>query len=213
MGFAEVFVERLRGLAFDNVFNPYTDTCPSADLPGAPEQRRETLRSVIEAAEARGVNDMWIGRDLGHKGGRRTGLAFTDDAALAAHCARWGVRATQPTRGWVTETTASAVWQALKGLRADVFLWNVFPLHPHEPGAPLSNRKHSREEGEAGKELLEALIAALKPERLIAVGNDAHDAVKGLTNSRDVRRVRHPSYGGKPQFLSEVRGLYSEVAP
>ena len=61
--------------------------------------------------------------------------------------------------------------------------------------------------------MLEALIAALKPERLIAVGNDAHDAVKGLTNSLDVRKVRHPSHGGKPQFLSEVRGLYPRVAP
>lgn len=211
MGFADDFVRKLQGLTFDNVFNPYADTCPTADLPGAPERRSETLLSVIEAAQRQDVREMWIGRDLGHRGGRRTGLPFTDDARLTVHCERWGVPVRPATHDWVTEPTASAVWQALDPIRTPVFLWNVFPLHPHDPGSPLSNRSHSREEREAGVRLLNELLAAFRPRRLVAIGNDAYGAVKGLADEVDVRLVRHPSHGGRPQFLWGIRGLHPEV--
>lgn len=212
MGFPDDFVERLQGLTFDNVFNPYADTCPSADLPDAPAIRSATLLSVIEAAQWQEVREMWIGRDLGHRGGRRTGLPFTDDANLAVHCERWGVPARRSTRDWVAESTASVVWQALDRIGTPVFLWNVFPLHPHEPGSPFSNRSHSRVEREAGQRLLNELLAAFRPRRLVAIGQDAYGAVKGLVDDIEVRLVRHPSHGGKPQFLSGIRELHPEAA-
>ncbi len=212
MGFADDFVDGLKGLKFPDVFNPYSDTCPGADLQDAPERRSEALRSLIRAAQEHGVDDLWIGRDLGHKGGRRTGLAFTDDAHLARHCERWGIPVIRPTRGWVTEATASAIWQALDPIRTPVFLWNVFPLHPHGPGAPFSNRRHGPQEGHVGRELLVELIAALQPLRLIAIGGDAHRAVKALAGGLEVHGVRHPSFGGTQLFLAGIRKLYGRSA-
>ena len=44
----------------------------------------------------------------------------------------------------VAERTATVTWQVLRHLRRPVFLWNVFPLHPHASGGPLPNRCHSR---------------------------------------------------------------------
>ena len=212
MGFAEGYVNRLQGLKFNDAFNPYTDICPKYDRGDAPMIRSETLRAMIASAQSQGVQDMWIGRDLGYKGGRRTGLAFTDDATLPRHCDRWNVPVVRPTYEWVTEISASAIWGALDAIQSNVFLWNVFPLHPHEPGNPFSNpkRKRPRQEREAGKKLLNELIRALQPQRLIAIGNDAHEAVLGLATGLEIHLVRHPSFGGTQLFLSGIRKLYSK---
>ncbi|MDE2838360.1 MAG: uracil-DNA glycosylase [Chloroflexota bacterium] len=212
MGLAEDFVDRLRGLAFEDAFNPYTDTDPTHDVDGAPGKRRENLLAVIESASAQRVDDMWVGLAPGHKGARRTGLAFTDDFTLERHGNRWGVRVERPTHGkLISEDSASAVWEALDGIEGKVFFWNVFPMHPHEPGDPLSNRSYVRSaERDRGKGLLGELIVELKPQRLIGVGNVAHDVMKKMDIGVELHKVRHPSHGGKPEFLSQIRRLYRQ---
>ena len=82
-------------------------------------------------------------------------------------------------------------------------------LHPHEPGNPFSNRPHNKEEHCAGEGILDQLITLLNPKRLIAVGNDADETAKKFRGQRQVYKVRHPSYGGKNKFLSQMKGLYS----
>ncbi len=72
------FVSTLKELKFENVFNPYVDRCVVHDLDDAPSRRATALLSLLEAATATEVDALWIGRDLGHRGGRRTGLALTD---------------------------------------------------------------------------------------------------------------------------------------
>ena len=57
------------------------------DGPDAPAIRRSNLGLVLEAALAGGISSLWIARDLGHRGGRRTGLALTDEVHLPAHAA------------------------------------------------------------------------------------------------------------------------------
>ncbi|WP_439952990.1 hypothetical protein, partial [Escherichia coli] len=85
-----------------------------------------------EAALAGGVDSIWIARDLGYRGGRRTGLALTDEAHLSAHAGLYGqLPLARATRGpAMTERTATVIWQVLRDLRRPIFLWNVFPLHP-----------------------------------------------------------------------------------
>ena len=57
-------------------------------------------------------------------------------------------------------------------------------------------------------------ISLLKPEKIIAIGCDAHRAVKNLgVNSI---QTRHPSYGGQNVFIRQIEaayGLASEKAP
>jgi hypothetical protein len=48
----------------------------------------------------------------------------------------------------VAERTSTVVWDMLARIGERVLLWNAFPLHPHEPGNPLSNRVHTRAERE-----------------------------------------------------------------
>ncbi len=203
------FVEALGILDFENTFNPYSNRCAVHDLEDAPRRRSQTLRSMLEVAIKLEIDSIWIGRDLGYRGGRRTGLAFTDDVHIHAHGERWGVSIDRPTKGKaVAERTAAVVWSALSQIEASVFLWNVFPLHPHESDDPFSNRSHNTRERRAGEELLFQLILLLKPCRLIAIGNNAARTAHRLADRHKVVQVRHPSYGGQTQFLAQMRELY-----
>ncbi len=203
------FVDTLSGLAFQDTFNPYVHRCPSHDRDDAPCLRRRALFEMLQEAASSDLEAIWVGRDLGYRGGRRTGLALTDDCHIEAHATRWGIEITRPTQGEVvSERTAAAVWDVLAHVKSQVFLWNVFPLHPHEPSEPFSNRAHNASERAAGEDVLVALIELLRPRRLIAIGNIAADSARRVCGSVEVVNVRHPSYGGHNEFLKTMRALY-----
>lgn len=204
------FVEALSTLKFENAFNPYSNRCVVHDLDDAPQRRSQTLLTVLETATKQDIDSIWIGRDLGYRGGRRTGLALTDDVHIHEYAARWGLSIQRPTKGDVAaERTASIIWSVLSQIEVSVFLWNVFPLHPHEPGNPFSNRSHNSLERRTGEEFLSQLILLLKPHRLVAIGNDAARTVHRLKCQHRILQVRHPSYGGQTQFLAKICKLYN----
>ena len=100
------------------------------------------------------------------------------------------------------------VWTMLDRIDARTFLWNVFPLHPHQPDAPFTNRQHDARERRAGEDLLADLVALVRPVRLIAIGNDAAASAARITSVIPVVCVRHPSYGGQTQFTRQIKELY-----
>ncbi len=204
------FLDALKNLSFENTFNPYSNRCAVHDLDDAPERRLKLLHSLLEVATVREIDSIWIGRDLGYRGGRRTGLALTDDVHIGEYAARWGLSVQRLTKGEIAaERTAAAIWSVLSQINLSVFLWNVFPLHPHEPGNPFSNRSHNSIERRTGEELLSQLILLLKPHRLIAIGNDAARTVRRLSDNLEFIQVRHPSYGGKSRFLAQMCDAYN----
>lgn len=206
---AREFVESLESLNFENTFNPYSNRCLVHDLEDAPSRRRAALLNMIQVAIETEVDAIWIGRDLGYLGGRRTGLAFTDEVHMHVHAERWGITISKSTTGKViAEKTATIIWGVLSRVESNIFLWNVFPLHPHESLEPFSNRPHNAKERQAGEDILAALLDLLKPNRLIAIGNDAGETARKLVDSANTVQVRHPSYGGKAQFLQGMYSLY-----
>jgi hypothetical protein len=203
------FLRSLKALRLPNTFNPYAARCALYDHEDAPERRFETLRLVVKAACEAEIDSIWIGRDLGYRGGRRTGLALTDDLHVSEHANRWGVAAERATKGdALTERTAAVIWRILVEIPVPIFLWNVFPLHPHEPGDPFSNRRHNATERAVGEELLAEVMVLLKPKRLVALGQDAAESARRFSDVTDLVCVRHPSYGGQTVFEHQVRGLY-----
>ena len=161
---AQAVLQSLRQMRFADVFNPYVDRCPVHDGAEAPRIRARALERVLGRAAATRLDAIWVGRDLGHRGGRRTGLAFTDDVNLPGHLARWGLHTQRPTLGEpVAEATAAVIWSVMRQIQSPIFLWNIFPLHPHRPGQPFSNRPHSAQEGRTGGELLIRMIDWLQP--------------------------------------------------
>lgn len=202
------FVDRLSSISLPAVFNPYRDICDVHDHAESARIRRVNLRKYVDIALAGGIDALWLGRDYGYRGGRRTGIALTDEIQLPTlqrHFEFEGV--TKATVGpSVKERTATQVWNMIREVNAKVFLWNVFPFHPFEAGKSMSNRRHTMREFDQCKGLLLSLIDLLRPQRIITLGADAHREVSRL--GFDASLVRHPSYGGHIEFAATIRKLY-----
>lgn len=202
------FVQALAAIRLPNVFNPYADTCPVHDRHDAAAVRRRGLRTLLAAAQSLGIDTIWMGRDLGYRGGRRTGLALTDEMRLTQFPSIYpGAETAKSTLGpAVAERTAAEIWAVLAQLDLPPLLWNVFPFHPHEPGAPFTNRKFTAAELKVADALNRQLLSWLGIRRIIAIGQDA--ATYASQFGVQVETVRHPSYGGVVEFRDGIRRLY-----
>lgn len=202
------FATELSQTRLPSVFNPYSDNCPIHDRADAASVRKRNLVFFLEAALASRVDTIWIARDLGYRGGRRTGIPLTDEVHLGrASALMGGIELDRATRGpIVAERTAAIVWSVLSCIGEPAVLWNIFPLHPHEADIPFSNRCHTRAERHATWPLLTALVAMIQPRRIVAIGRDAGLALSGVGVA--VQVVRHPSYGGQTEFVAGIRQIY-----
>lgn len=118
------------------------------------------------------------------------------------------------------EPSATTVHKGLgeAGLSGKFLLWNAFPLHPHKPNDPHSNRKPNAAELQAGPDLLQMVIEG---RRVLCVGQVARKQVAkvlgreipDLQNADSHSRaivVWHPSYGGSRQFTSESKEAFKK---
>lgn len=205
----EAFVKALSELKIRDTFNPYRDICPKHDLPDAAFIRRSNLLQCLEAAIEARTDTIWVARDLGYRGGRRTGVPLTDEAHLGdAEQMFGGVSLSRATCGQaMAERTATVTWSLLSEIRRPVMLWNVFPLHPHASNDPMTNRCHKKSEREITWHFLTSLVDMIKPNRIVGIGRDAGKALADLQTP--VETVRHPSYGGQADFIRGIRDIYS----
>lgn len=202
------FINLLEAISFPDVFNPYRDTCPIHDKACGAKIRVRNLSKFLDASLRIRVDTIWMGRDLGYKGGRRTGIALTDEAHLPTVAKIFpGCHLEKATRGEVVaERTATEIWSALTAVPEAPFLWNVFPLHPHEHDMPMTNRKFSRFELQQVEAASDLLISGLGIKRIIAIGQDA--ARYAARYCPNIVAIRHPSYGGVSDFRRGVEECY-----
>lgn len=176
--------------------------------------RLENLRLFFGQLLDRGVDTMLLGEAPGYQGCRRTGIGFTSEPQLIGGIpelgllgAERGYRLTGEFPAMRKEPSATIVWGELVRHRFVPLIWSAFPFHPHKPGLPETNRPPKRTEVEFGREIFLDLIEAFQIERVFAVGNVAHASLAAA--GIDAPRVRHPSQGGKPDFVAGIEWIVS----
>lgn len=207
---ARAMAAALAGIQLDNVFNPYADVCGVHDALNSPKIRLKNLEAYFSQAITFGPRTAWIGRDLGYRGGRRTGLPLTDEAHLPSFSSAFNVPSAKKATvtAPVAERTAAEIWRVIMSLDEPPFLWNAFPFHPHESDSPLNNRCHTKKEFQACEDLLAELMGMFNFERIYVLGNDAGRAMERLGLS--FTYIRHPSYGGQTEFRRQMNVEYGE---
>lgn len=194
----ERLLAELTRLRIGATFNQYAEAGPD-DVPGAAAIRLENLRAYL--AERPGADVVCLGEAGGYQGMRWSGIAFTSERDLL----RWGApyRTTCAARTW-SEPSGTIVHKVLAELGAEhrVILWNTVPTHPHRPGEPLSNRRPTIAEVEAGAPLAMRLVELVRPRTVVAVGRIAESVLPAGT-----AYVRHPANAGGPAFREGMRAI------
>ena len=147
-----------------------------------------------------------VGEAPGHRGCALTGIPFTSQRVLAtsSHPFLEEIRSSLAVKGNTSEATASIVWNHLESCDAVPAFWNVLPFHPHNTTDVKSNRAPSKSEVALGQPFLDLILDILSPTAIVAVGKTAQRAIDRLFPNVQAVAVRHPSHGGKADFISGI---------
>jgi uracil-DNA glycosylase len=176
--------------------------------------RRRNLRLYLEQMAEIGPKMLLIGEAVSYRGGRLTGIAFVSETVMLA-----GVETTSgfvlgADRGYrkattgpklSTEASATMVWGTIRTIAPLPLLWNAFPFHPFTPGNPFSNRMPSAAELLIGAYFIQRLMSLFELEQVVAIGNSASLSLQKMSVEHAL--VRHPSMGGKNQFVEGMARL------
>lgn len=195
--------------------NPWRDREDPLGVEGAAAQRRRNLAAYLGHFPAPGTAGSappvaLVGEAPSWRGCRFTGIAFTAESLLLdpdfpLHGRRTSAFREKP----LSEASATIVWGCLQEHFPRFLLWNALPLHPHEPGEPLSNRTPRRSEVAEYGEVLSGVLERVGAEAVVAVGRTAERSLDDL--GIDATYVRHPSHGGARAFRAGVLGILGEV--
>ena len=177
----------------ENSFNPYRD----------PSHRVNLMQYLGLTLAQPGRRILLVGEALGYRGGRLTGIPFSSERLLLrpSHPFPRSLSQNVEIKGATSEATATLVWNALAGRRRIPLFWNAFPFHPHLPRDPWSNRAPTRSEIDEGAHYLASLAELQQPERIAGLGKKGCLAARRALPGRVITPLRHPSYGGKIEFL------------
>lgn len=203
----EAFLRELAAVSLPDIFNQYREVCPVHDSAQSPAIRRDNLAKWMRAQLAHPPRFMWVGEAGGYRGVRRTGLLLTSENWLETASQRLSTAFRKATvTAEQRELSAGAVWRIIAELPEVPFIWAAVPLHAHRPGQSLTNRNPGRQEVAAFYPFLQALLDALKPEAVVAIGRIAERGLRDL--GVNPVYVRHPSMAGIPEFRAGIRRVY-----
>lgn len=192
----------------DEQFNFYQDYREDLDVPDAPNIRRKNLRAYLASYDSAPPLFLLL-EAPGPWGCRFSGVPITSEAQLLDPDFPINGRQTSVETNPHTEYSASIFWRVLQPHFPHFFVWNSLPLHPHDPGDPLSIRTPRRTEVRAWQDLLRALLETLDPERIVGVGRKAERALDEA--GVEATYVRHPSQGGAKKFEAGIERLVDEM--
>ena len=178
----------------ETVFNPYRSKALANNL--------EIYLNYIFFQP--GEKILLIGEAPGYKGCRLTGIPFSSGALIKAkqHKIFYDISDDVVLKKVELENSASAVWESLVDVKHYPLFWNAFPFHPHPKGNNNKNRAPNKKEMTEGEGYLSALADIFSPTIVAGIGRKGESAGKQVFPEGDVVYIRHPSYGGKKEFVA-----------
>jgi len=196
----ERFLQRLHNVKnSDRVYNPYRQ-------PHLLNNLRVYLNGVVSAP---GERVLLVGEAPGYKGCRITGIPFTSSEQItrSSHPFFLKIRNELQFEKLESENSATIVWEFLQTRTVVPLCWNSFPFHPFKVGKPDSNRAPNREELTLGLGYLQELMDMYKPARIAGIGRKGEAAIRALSPHGEAVYIRHPSHGGKNEFMRGMERL------
>ena len=190
------------------LFNLYLDEDPAFDRLGAAGIRRYNLKGYLACFDK--LPRLFVLAEApGPWGCRFSGVPVTSEAQLDSTGFPVRGRPTSLKPEPLKEYTASIYWRVTQAAFPDVFTWNALPLHPHKSGSPMSIRTPRVSEVKKFVPLLEAMLDAMCPEAVLAMGRTAERALAWA--GHPCTYVRHPSQGGARIFEQQVREVFKQL--
>lgn len=154
-----------------------------------------------------------VGEAPGYRGCRITGIPFTsgDVIMTSKHDMFKDFGSNIICYPVMAEHTAKMLWTFLEVNNAVPILWNAFPFHPHQSRIPTSNRKPNVSEVREGNIYLRLIYDLFKPKTLCSLGRVGESVLKEMFPNRDIMYIRHPSYGGKKDFIEGMKKVYKNI--
>lgn len=187
------------------VFNPYRD-----------EQLLNNLRVYIEQVlKQESPRILLVGEAYGFRGGRLTGIPFSS-GCLYDDVDHPFLESLKPliyrsANDLVAENTASIVWRYLQDKPFVPLFWNSFPFHPHPSRVQRKNRAPNVSEIKEGIGYLRLLCDLYQPDLIAGLGRKGAESIQRAFPKKEIIYIRHPSYGGKKEFISGMDSLYRLV--
>ena len=200
MKLIEELLRKLAGYPHsDTVANPYRETYAVDNL-------RHYFEYMINQG---GKRILLVGEAPGHRGCRITGIPFTSGRAFQEipHPLLVALKDKIQLPRIETESTATIVWNYLSEKETTPLFWNSFPFHPHDKGKINGNRAPTDEEVKFGTQILSELHHIYKPDFVAGIGHKGVAALKQAFPEQSFSYIRHPSNGGKSQFIEGMNSV------
>lgn len=173
----------------------------------APLTRLNNLRHYFYLIARQQPKTMLLGETPSYYG-YNSGIPFTNRSSLLQHpffkesqCQALDLLPLQTKR-----KSTSQVWMLLEELEFYPLLWNIFPFHAHQAGAPFTNRTPKKKELLLGLPYTKELIKIFAIKKVICLGRKAESMAERL--SLPYKYVRHPANGGATLFKEQLRALF-----
>ena len=201
----EEFLKKLNQKESDNkVFNPYKN-----------EKILQNLQFYLEYLYKHNhTNILLIGEAPGYKGCRITGIPFTSSELFVKTS---NIKIFNDLKEKVFlekiehENTATIIWEYLKNKNELPILWNSFPYHPFNINNPKSNRTPTNKEIEESKYFIKELVKIFNPKIIAAIGRKGEKVLHQIYPNKNIEYIRHPSYGGKKEFINGMEKIYKKI--
>jgi uracil-DNA glycosylase len=180
--------------------------------------RRRNLALYLHDLKRRRTRTMLLAEAAARLTSQSTGVPFTSEhilvhgvASLDMFGEERGYRRPSQEARLRRSPSATIVWETLARFDFLPLLWSAFPFQPHPPGNPGMIRTPTTAEIAYGRPIWQQLVEVMEIEEIVAVGNIAHRSLASA--GIDAPRIRHPSQGGKADFVEGIRSLAERNRP